>query len=130
MLCAPSALLADRPGQGLPGDALNRLLARRIDVEDEQRIRIAKRRSEIVNQIARARVPVRLEDHMNLAEPALFRGRQRCLDLRRMMTVIVDHGYARHPATQLKPAVDSAELVKSSSNRLNSDIQPNAYCHP
>ncbi len=127
ILSATPTPLADRPRQPFPADPLNRLLARRINIEHEQRIRIAKRRSELFDQIARPRVPVRLKDDMNFAKPARPRRRQRGLNLRRMVPVIVNHAHARSPPAQLKAPVNSAELVEPGANRLHANIQPHAH---
>ena len=127
ILRVPPALLADGLRQRFPADSLDRPLTRRINIEHKQRIRIAKRRGEFLDQIARARVPVRLEHNMNFAKPALSRRRQRRLDLRRMVPVIVYHAHARHPPAQLEAPVHSTELVERNADRLHLNIKPHPH---
>jgi len=71
---------------------------------------------------------VRLEYDMNLAKSALPRRRQRRLDLRGMVPVIINHAHPSNPTTQLKPPVDSAKLIQSHADRVHRNIKPHPHC--
>ena len=114
--CTPSALAlrADFLEDRLAADARQRLLARGIDVGDEQRVRIDRRRAELLLQQLRARVAMRLEEADDAA-PA-FRSTavrsQRGRDLRRMMAVVVDRPCKRAPwRLHLKTPPGTAEAA-------------------
>src|SRR5207302_5745020 len=77
--------------QSLARDPINWRFAGSIDVEHEQRVRVVESAGELFHQIARPRVPVRLKDDVNLAEPTLPRRRQSSLNLGGMMPVVVNH---------------------------------------
>lgn len=71
---------------------LNRLLAGRVDVGQHQQIGIVKGGHELVEQLVGAAVAVWLEGgHDSPLRPALPGRCQRCLDLGRVMTVVVHH---------------------------------------
>src|SRR5271168_4698489 len=119
--------LADTPRQNFSRNSLDRLLAGRINIQNEQRISVCKRSNEFLHQIARTRVAMRLEDNVNLAESTLLRSRKRSPDLRRMMPIIVDHTDSRRLPAQLKAPVDPAEFIERTTNRLDLDIQPHTH---
>src|SRR4029077_7709764 len=85
--------------------------------------------SEVLDQIAGPRVPMRLEHDMNLAKAALPRRRQRRLDLRRMVPLVVNDTNTRRPPAQLESPVNPAELVQARADRLHSNIQPHSHCN-
>ena len=58
----------------------------------------------IVHQVQSARIPVRLKQYVHTFPAARFRRRQRGLNLRRMMSVVVHHGDALRLAAYFKPA--------------------------
>src|SRR5436190_2041394 len=71
--------------------------SRGVDLGEDERVRVVEGSGEIAQQVARARVAVRLEG----ADDAPMRKRraragQRGADLRRMVAVIVHHGDAAH----------------------------------
>src|SRR5208283_2754998 len=78
---------------------------------------------ELIEQQLRSRVAMRLENHMHLAETALPCRRQRCADLRGMMSVIVDHRHAIRGADLLKAAVHAVEVLQRAANVLDGHIE-------
>src|SRR5208282_6479483 len=99
------------------------------NIEDQQRIRVAKGSGEVRKQIARARIPMRLKSDMHLAKPALPRRSQRSFDLRRMVPIVVNHAHPASPPPHLKAAVHSAELIKPGADGYNVNIQTHAHCN-
>src|SRR5580692_5861393 len=83
VLNALPTLLANPLRENFSRNPLDRLLTGRVNVEHEQRISIAEGGREVVHQVARTRIAMRLEDDMDLAKPALSRRRQCSLDLGR-----------------------------------------------
>src|SRR5689334_2202324 len=71
----------------------------------------------------RAGIPMRLKHREDLMKITRFCRPERCADLRRMVGIIVDHGYAV-ARLHLEPAVDAAEGFKSTGNQacLQTDI--------
>src|SRR5438105_7527686 len=55
------------------GDAGNRGLTGSVDVENKDAVGIRKSRRKVIHKVARTRVTMRLEDHMDALEPALPR---------------------------------------------------------
>ena len=87
--CARSAF-----GQRIAVDAFDRLLARRIDRRDDRDVGIVQAGAELLEQIAQARVAMRLHDGDDRAGEGLARRLQHGGDLDRMVAVIVDDGGA------------------------------------
>ena len=101
-------------------DALDRRFRRRVDIEHVHAIGLMKGAREIVHQRLRARVAVRLEQHVNASKAAGARGRERGANLGGVMAVVVDHGDAALRAAHLKAAVHAAEMppaLRESSRR-------------
>ena len=67
---------------------------------------------ELAEQVARAGVAVRLEDHDQPPPEALARRRQGGADLGRVVAVVADHHDAAGLAAELEAAVDAAELAE------------------
>ena len=67
---------------------------------------------EVVEEVARARVAMRLERDDQAAAEALACRAQRGADLRRVMAVVVDHQDAALLAAHLEAAMDAAELLE------------------
>src|SRR5579863_1809712 len=114
---------ADPRGQRFGGNTFDRLFAGGINIQHKQRIGVAEGGSEFFHQVARARVAMRLEYDVNLAEAALLRRRQRGFDLGWMMAIIVDHAHTRSTPAKLEAPVYAAELIERRADRLNSNIQ-------
>ena len=115
---------ADRAAVGVR----DRLLARRVDLGHEQRVRSRERAAEVVDQVVRARVAVRLEgEHQPPARPGLARGLDRRLDLGRMVAVVVDErdapGLRRDFADDLEPAADALEAGERALDRGVLDLE-------
>ena len=71
------AVGAHRLRQRVAGGARNRLLAGRVDAGDEEHVRVVERGGELLQQVARARVAVRLEGHHHAAAEGAARAGQR-----------------------------------------------------
>src|SRR5271170_3265953 len=85
---------ADRFGQPLAGDAVNRSLACGVDIGDHDDVRLIERALKILPEILRARIAVRLEKHQQALEPAAARSFERGANLRGMMPVVVNQRHA------------------------------------
>ncbi len=81
---------ADRATERFAVRAGDRGFAGRIHLGDDERVGIRQHLRELVEQVARARVAMRLEDqHDTTVRPALARGLDGRRDLGRMMAVVV-----------------------------------------
>src|SRR5262245_40286471 len=65
------ARVRDAGGEPLPGDTWNWLFARGVDIEHLHGIAIAKAVRKGHQQVARSRIPMRLEYHVNMPEATL-----------------------------------------------------------
>src|SRR4051812_17827366 len=88
-----------------------------------------ERCAELLQQIARAREPVRLKKHMDALESALARGGKRGPDLSWMVAVIVNHADIGRPAFELEAPVDTAKVLQGLTDALWFNIQPYANSH-
>ena len=100
-----------------------------VDLGDDERVRLREHLGEVVEQVARARVAVRLEhQHDAPIGPALARGLERRRDLGRVMAVVVDQRRCgRAPVSSspshLQPPVDALELRERALDRLVADLE-------
>src|SRR5437764_2008664 len=107
-------------------DAGNRRLARWIDVHDDQHVGLVERGEELLTEVPRPGVAVRLEHRDDPAvEPGLGGGEGRA-DLGGVMAVVVDHGHARRRATDLESALHAGEAGQRLGDRQerNLEIEP------
>src|SRR5690606_4156772 len=82
---------ADRAADRLAVRACDRRLTCRVDFRDDERIDARKHAREVIEQITRTCIAVGLErEHDSAARPTLADRFERCRDLRRMMTIVVD----------------------------------------
>ena len=81
-----------------------------VDIGDVYAIGLMKGAREIIHQRLRARVAVRLEQHVDTLKAAGARGRESGANLGGVVAVVVDHGDAALGATHLKAAVDTMEF--------------------
>ena len=91
------AVLADGLHQPLGAGAGDGRLTGRVDVGDEQHVGLVEGAGEVVEQVARPAVTVRLEGHDDPVPFARVRplgGLERGADLRRVVAVVVDEGHA------------------------------------
>ena len=93
----------------LPLDALDRLLARLVDLGDADGVGGRERGAELARQVSRPRVEVRLEEHEHAAVRPLARRRDRRGDLARVVRVVVDDRDAAALADELETATGAAE---------------------
>src|SRR5450755_2134812 len=108
--------------------ACNWRLARRIYLGYQQHVGVAKDTGEIVKQVARARIPVRLEREHNASPgPALAYSVERCGNFRRMVAVIIDHRRVTprpaEVAKQLQAPLDSLKIKQRALDRLGPDAE-------
>ncbi len=110
-------------GEPLRRHAGNRLLAGRVDGQHDHRVGVAKCASELVQKISGARVPVRLEDDVNLAAAARARSGQRGANLGGMVAVVVDNRHAARLAALLEAPVDAAKVAETLGNFSGCDLK-------
>jgi hypothetical protein len=115
---------ADRPAVG----AADRLLAGGIDLGHEQHVDRRQHLGEVVQQVAGARVAVRLErEHDAPPRPALADRLERRGDLGRVMTVVVDQRDAadrQHELGEhLQAAIDALEAGERLLDRRVRDLE-------
>src|SRR5215472_3732240 len=92
--------------------ARDRSLAGRVDLGEEQQVGVVEGAEEVVEEVARAGEPVRLERHQQPAREPLAGGAQRGADLLRMVTVVVHHENATLLAPYLEAPMNAAELLE------------------
>src|ERR1700722_14322387 len=106
-------------------NSLNRLLARRINVEQANRIGIGEGGSEFIHKIASTSKEMRLEDDMYASESALSSARESGPNFGRVMPVIVNHANASGFALELKAPVHAAKPVKSRTDLFDRNVERN-----
>ena len=112
------AVTLDSFSQHFGVHALDRRLARRIDVGHEQHIGVIEGAGEFVHQIIRPRVAMRLKqsDYAPVRSADARRAQGR-FDLRRVVTVVVDHHHARFVTLELKTPISAAEFTQRGLHR-------------
>src|SRR5262245_51490566 len=100
----------ERLVESLGRDALDVRLARRVDVREQEDVRVVERFQKLAEQILRPAVAVRLEGDHQAACEALAGGAQRGPDLLGVVPVVVDYQDIPLLALHLEAAVDAAEL--------------------
>src|SRR5207302_1552608 len=107
------------PGQHFPGNACNRLLAGRIDIEHKHGVCVRKSIGELLQQRLRAGIAVRLEYNVYLSVVTLPRSGKSRLDLGGMMPVIVNDGHPCCMPAQLESPIHPPEAVQRTMNVLD-----------
>src|ERR1035438_4063282 len=115
--------MANSFGEQLAGNTRDGRFAGGIDVEHGGRVGIAKRSGEIVEQQLRAGIAVRLEDDVDLSEPAFTRRRKCRAYLGGMVAVVVDHGHVVDAPLELEAAVHSVEFLQTLANLLHRYVE-------
>ena len=92
-----------------PVDPVDRLLPRAVDVRHAHGVGGGERRAELVGEMARPGVQMRLEENEHAAACSLSRRGDGCRNLRRMVRVVVDDGDAALLADDLEAATRAAE---------------------
>ena len=113
----------ERPVEHLAVEAVDRLLASAVDVGQDEHVGRIEGIEKLAEQIARARVAMRLEEDHQAAAEAFACGRQRGANLGRMMAVVAHHHHAAGLAAQLEAAVDAAELAQRLDGLVESDAE-------
>ena len=114
---------ADFCGEILRRDAGDWLFTGGIDGQDRHGIGIFECAAELFHQVFRARVAVRLKDHVNVPVSALAGGSKRGANLGGMMAVVVNHGNAAHYAFTLEAPVDAAIVVEPFGDLLRRNFK-------
>ena len=100
----------------------DRRLTGGIDIGDENLVGVIETAAEIVEQVGKAAVAVRLHDGDQLVGAAQHAA---CLqggaDFHRVMPVIVDHGHAAADSLGLEAPADPAEAVKGRRDAVGKD---------
>src|SRR5687767_12088280 len=112
------AARVDAGGQLLVRNAGDRRFAGRVDRRDDDGIGVIEAGGEIVEEIAEARVAVRLYNGDNVAPGRLPRGAEDRGDLYRVVAVVVDDGDARDDARAREAALDAGEALEALADRL------------
>ena len=121
---APMAGGADRLGQRGMVDAVDRQLARRIERRDDDAVGILEAGGELAEQVAHARVAMRL-DHGDDAPARAGPGRlQHGGDLDGVMAVVVVDGDAVPGAGELEAALDAGEAGQGRADRRRRRCRP------
>ena len=104
-------------------DSFDRRFSGRIDIQNQHNIRQIEGAREVVEQMHRARVAVRLKDRKDPTEIAGLRGAERRANFRGMVRIVVDHGDAV-AALDLKSAVHALKVLQSRGNdgRLDAHV--------
>ena len=119
-------VLRDSLSQPFAGDAFDWLLASGINVEDDERVGVAKCRREFMHEVAGTGVAVGLEDDVNLAISALASGGKRGADFGRVMAVVVDDGDASCLPAELKAAIHAAKSFERFANAGDGNVESDA----
>src|SRR5271168_679796 len=117
------AIASDRRHQRLRGHALDRLFARRIDIQHLHRIGLIEGRRKFDQQVSRPRVAVGLKDDMQLSVATLPRRVKGRDNLRGMMPIIVNYRDLAHATPQLKTPVDATKIPQPLRYLLRSKLQ-------
>ena len=104
---------ADGFGQPFAGDALDRLLARGVDIGDHQNVRLIEGAAEIVPEMLRARVAVRLKEHEQALVTAAARGFERGANFGGMMAVVVNQRDAAEDAFDFEAAARHPKISRA-----------------
>src|SRR5262249_19210871 len=117
-----AAPLLNRRHDAFAGHSGNGSFAGRINIQDENAVGIGKSRAEVIEQVTRASIAVRLEDDVDVLEPALAGSRQGGADLSGMVAVVVNHAHARGMSTQLETAVHSAGTLSTLTEPITRSV--------
>src|SRR6476646_10519851 len=98
--------LTDSFYQRLRCHAIDGLLRGRIDIEHVKTIGLHERARELIHQVKRAGIAMRLKNYVNAPVAAQSRSRKRRSDLGRMVAIIVNDRHVRLLAANLKSPVD------------------------
>ena len=108
-------------------DTGDRRLARRIDVHHEQHVRLVEGGQELLTQVQRARVAMRLKDrHHTAVEPRLGGG-EGGAELGWMVPVVVHHRDASGRSPHLEAALDAREPGQGPLDGHERDLQIEAH---
>ena len=114
---------ADGLRQRLARDALDGLLARGIDVRQHQNVGLIERAAEILPEMLRARVAVRLEEHQQALVTAAARRFERGANFGGMMAVVVDQRDAVDDALDFKPPPTPRKFLEPRADQIRGNIQ-------
>src|SRR5216683_5146072 len=93
-----------------------------IDVGERKNVGLIEGAAEIVPEVLRAGVAMRLEEHEQAIELATA-GRFECrANLDRVMTVIIDHGNVIHHALDIKATAHAGKLNKTFADQVSRNV--------
>ena len=108
--------------------ALNRCLASGINIGDKHLVSVIETGAEFSKQVRQAAVAVRLDDGdqliLSAEHPSCL---QRCLDLDRVMSVIVNYGDTLANAFLIKPTSHATEFCQGLDDALWGNIHFQRY---
>src|SRR6476660_9506644 len=111
VLSALMSVTLDSAGQYLGADAFDRRFARRINIHDQQNVRVVEGAGELIHEIGRPRITMRLKEHDDAATWRADAGSaQRRFNFCRMMPVVVDDRNALLFAFELETPLRAAEF--------------------
>src|SRR5215510_13967952 len=113
-------------GQRAASDSFDRIFACGVDVCDQQKFGAVKRSCKVIFQIAGASISVGLKQG-HYSPPGCTSCRKRCPDLRRMMTVIINHQPSAFFTFNLKPAFRSSKFSECTRNVFELDAKVESY---
>src|SRR5581483_4139046 len=99
------------------------VLAGRVDIEHLNRGGVVKGVHELIHEIARARVAMRLEDDVDRAIATIPRGADGSAYLSGMVAVVVDNRDATGTAANLEAAVDAVKGSQPGGNGFGRNLQ-------
>src|SRR5262249_15724708 len=124
-----AAKLLDSRDHALSGNAGNRRLAGRVDVQNEDAVGVRESGTEFFEQIGGSRIAVRLEDHVDRFELTLPRRSQRCASVRWVMAVVGDHADVGKPAAQLETPVNALKALQALPDQVRRNVQAHTHAH-
>src|SRR5690606_6712557 len=95
-----------------------------VNIEDVKHVGVVEREGKLIHQLLRTGKSVRLKCHDSPPSArSVLRGRKRCKYLRRVMSVIVDHGDAVRLAFELESTIRILESLKCISDLFERDLE-------
>src|SRR6266404_1125132 len=105
--------LANSGNKGFAGDARDRRFAGRIDVREDEQVGLIEGAAELIPEMLRARIAMRLEKNQQAVKLTAASSFERGANLRRVVTVVVDYRDLVHGAFYVEAAADAAKVRQS-----------------
>src|SRR5215471_16622392 len=117
------ACFTDGRRQGFSGNPGNRRFAGRVDIGDDQQVRLVESPCELLPQMLRAGVAVRLEEHQQTVKFTAACRFERGPDFGGVMAIIVDDRDLADRSFDVKSAAYAGEVGKALANELRRDVE-------